>query len=511
MAAIRFALALLLTLAAQLLAASPAQAKWLRADTRHFVIYSSGSEKEQQRFGLQLERFNQLLRQRVDTQDDDNPNKLTVYFLGSQEAVSHLYGGKTRYVAGFYSPQEDGTYAVANRSKKDGMFDLDGMTVLFHEYAHHFMFRHFTYAYPTWYVEGFAEFLSTVTFADDGTYTVGKPAYHRALGLNLLAKTPIEKLLFGDIAGMSPEQVDAFYGRSWLLVHMLSMQPEYKGKTKAYFAAIARGKSQREAATEALGDLKLLDKALDSYFNQPKLTYLSSKIPIQVDAAMKVTEIDDVAGQLVMFRLKRKQGKADAKSRDALQKLAAANPARADLWYELALTERDIAEGAEPPERDKAELLAEAAVDRALTAEPEHVRANVLKADILFKRLEASAAATSADWSKARKYLIVDNANAVDDPLVLIEWYRSFAYQRREPTKTAHDALARAFSLAPEVTGLRVQYALDLAATGEFDKAINLVEFLAQDPHEGEQGRKLLQILFAMRDAAKGKSTTPVK
>jgi hypothetical protein len=503
--------ALILAIFAQLFAASPAQAKWLRGETRHFVIYSSGSPKELQKFGLQLERFDKLLRTKFSITTDENPNKLVIYFLGSQDAVSHLYGGKTENVAGFYSPQKEGSYAVANRSKSADIFDLDGMTVLFHEYAHHFMFRNFSYAYPSWYVEGFAEYFSTVSFKDDGSWAMGKPAYHRAYGLIEGVHLPIEKLLFGDTSGLTAEQTEVFYGRSWLLVHMLSSLPAYNGKATAYFSAIAKGKSEQEAASEVFGDLKQFDKALDSYLNG-KLSYWSSKKPVEVDQAMAVTDLDDLAGQLVMIKLRRLQGKADTKSRDELKALATANPGRADLWYELALTERDIASDSEKAERETGEHAAEAAVDKAIAADPNHVRANVLKADILFKRLEAAGNENAADWSKARSYLRTANAHAVDDPTVLLEWYDSFIFQRKSPSEVAHQALARAYELEPEVTDVRVQYAFDLAQMGDYDRAIGLVEFLAHDPHAGEQGRALLAKLIAMRDAhSPEKAAAPAK
>jgi len=503
--------ALLLALLAQLLVSGTAQAQWLHGETKHFVIYSSGSAKELGKFGAQLERFDTLLRLKFDIKTDDNPNKLIVYFLGSQDAVSSLYGGKTRNVAGFYSPQKEGSYAVANRSKAEDMFDLGGMTVLLHEYAHHFMFRNFSYAYPAWYVEGFAEYFSTVTFKEDGNWTMGKPAYHRAYGLIEGQHLPIDKLLFDDISGLTPEQTEVYYGRSWLLVHMLSSMPEYKGKATAYFTAIATGKTEREAAAEAFGDLKQFDKALDSYMST-KLTYWSSKNPLTADTAMTITPMDDIAGKLVMIRLNRLQGKVDVKSRDSLKALAQANPGRADLWYELALVERELVSSGGKDEKAKGELLAEAAVDKALAADPNHVRANVLKADVLFRRLADAGNAKASDWSKARSYLITANAHAVDDPTVLLAWYDSFIMQRKEPSKVAHDALERAFLLEPEVTEVRVELALDLARLGAFDQAIHLVEFLAHDPHQGDQGRKLLATLIAMRDAkAMDKSLVPTK
>lgn len=500
---IRFCLSVLLAVLAQCLVVPAAHAKWLRAETRNFVIYSSGSERELRRFASNLEMFDGLAQRRFGLEPNDNTNKLTIYFLDSQSDVSRLAGDKDRMVAGFYSARLEGSFAVANRSRGDGMWDLNGMTVLFHEYAHHFMFRNFDFAYPAWYVEGFAEYLSTATFSADGSWTMGKPAFHRAYSLLEGKKLPIEKLLFSSVSDLKSDEVSVFYGRAWLLVHMLNMKPEHQGKLKTYFTAIREGKPPREAAALAFGDLQQLDKSLDLYLRQ-RLSYYTSPTPIPADTTTTVTELDEATGQLVGFRMLRLVGRMEPKAMAALRGLAAANLGSAEIWHELALAERQFSGPGDDNEaaRQAREKAAEAAVDRALAADPNHVRANVLKADILMTRLEEGRVTEPARWSDARKFLITANKYAVDDPLVLFNWYNSFRLQGREPSATARAALARAFVLAPEVINVRVAYAFDLADQRRFDEALGLVEFLAQHPHHAAEGRELVERIKEMRDRA---------
>lgn len=491
---IKYLLAVAFVLMAQLPLASAASAKWLRADTRHFVIYSAGSSKELQQFGSNLERFDALLRLKFSVVDDENPNKLVVYFLAGQESVGQF----VRNAAGFYSPNSEGTYAVANRDDGSELLSLSGMAVLFHEYAHHFMFRHFSYPYPAWYVEGFAEYYATVEFKKDGTWTMGKPPYYRAYGLIEGQHMAIDKVLFGDPNPRDLEQADIFYGRAWLLVHMLTSKPEYKGKLTAYFAAIKDGKTEQAAAVQVFGDLRTFDKALDAYL-ESKLTFWSTKTPVVVDTVMTVSELDPTSGQLLGLRLNRLTGRDPAKTRAALSALAKAQPTRADIWYELAMSERETLKDASKADLALSEQHAETAVDQALAADPKHVRANVLKADILMHRLHDAGDLAAAQWSKPRSYLVTANTGAVNDPLVLREWYESFELQGRPPTETAQDALARAFELQPELPDLRIKYAFDLARQGRYDEAIHLIEFLAHDPHGSEIGKKLLKTLQDMK------------
>ena len=488
--------------AAIVLAPATAEAKWLKAETKNFVIFSAGTDKELRRFAVNLERFHATAQRVYRVEARDNPNRLTVYFLDSQESVSRLAGNKRGSLAGFYSPRLEGSFAVSNRNKADDKFDLDGTTVLFHEYSHHFMARNFSYAYPAWYVEGFAEYISTVTFDDKGGWTLGKPAYHRAYSLLEAERIPVEKLLLGKVSDLKPGELGPFYGRAWLLVHMLNMDPAYKGKLAAYFSAVGQGKPHREAAETAFGNLAELDKALNVYLGK-RLRYLGTDQPIPAATEVTVSPLGTAAEQVLEFRLARLLGPLDAKEMAELQALARSYPAEAGVWYELARAQRAVALAAGQDEARKAGLLAaEQSVDKALAADPAHVHANVLKANLALERLRDQGDDNPAHWTAARDYLITANAHAHDDPLVLTEWYDSFVTQGRAPSKNARDGLARAFELAPEVIEVRVKYAFDLATQGRFDEALGLVDYLAQHPHHAAQGQELVGRLKQIRERA---------
>ena len=76
-----------------------------------------------------------------------------------------------------FTPVRDSkTLGSITAKYRDSRTDLDPKSVLFHEYAHHFMLHHFPAAYPAWYVEGFAEFFSVVAFPQDGSIEYGKIA-----------------------------------------------------------------------------------------------------------------------------------------------------------------------------------------------------------------------------------------------------------------------------------------------------------------------------------------------
>lgn len=499
---LRRALARIGTVAAAL--ASPtAQAaeKWLVAKTEHFTIYSAGSRPQLELFARNMEKFDALLRLVTDTKPEEQPLRLPVYVLATAESVASIADDKRNITAGFYHPSKYGSFAVANRERGSDKFDLRGDTVLQHEYAHHFMFRNLAFAYPAWYIEGFAEFVATVDFASDGSWTVGKPPLYRAYGLLAGTDLPIEKLLFGGTAGMPSAMVEVYYGRAWLLVHLLRNDKARAGQLVAYLKALGNGIPEREAA-KALGDLGVLDKQLDRYIKS-KLTYGKGTKPLAFSHELNISELDPVDSQLVSLSLRRQSGKDPAKTRDQLRSLAGQAAGRAPVWLELALIEKYLADGQDAiAGKISGWAAAEAAVDKALAADPKLGRANLLKAELLMRKLESDNQRSAVAWKPVRAY--INRANRADtlDPAPLFTWYESFVRQGLEPDKLASDGLALAFSLAPEAVDLRVEYAWDLARQKQFDAAIRTIEFVVRDPHDAERGTELLAKLRQMRDEA---------
>lgn len=484
------------------LAASPAAAaeKWLKAETRHFAIYSGGSRAQTEQFARRVEQFDALMRLLTRTPADDGARRLPIYLLATGENVAELAADKSKGIAGFYRPSRYGSFAVANRERADGKFDVSADAVLFHEYAHHFMFRNFAYAYPAWYIEGFAEFVSTAEFYDDGGWSVGKAPLFRAYGLVAGRDLPIERVLFGTTAGMPLDLADIFYGRSWLLVHMLRNDKAREGQLQAYIQALGNGIPEREAA-KAFGDLAVLDKALDRYIGT-KLTYNRAKGPLAYAPEIATTELDPIDSRLVALSLRRKVGHDLARTRDELRALAEAAPQRAPAWLELGLAEESLAAEATAPEAEKASrAAAEAAVDQALVADPALGRAHLLKARLMIERLDGANQRSPVAWKPVRQHISAANRADTEDPAPLFTWYESIVRQGYEPDQLARDGLAKAFLLAPEAVDLRVEYAFDLARQQRFDEALKLVEFVVRDPHNAERGNEVVAQLRKMRDA----------
>lgn len=474
--------------------------KWLKAETKHFVIYSAGSQQQLELFARKIEKFDLLLRSVTNTPADEQPLKLPIYVLASSESVGALTGDKA--VAGFYRTSPYGSFAVANRERGNDKYDLRGDAVLQHEYVHHFMLRNFAFAYPAWYVEGFAEYFATAEFAEDGSWNRGKPPLYRAYGLILGRDLPIDRLLFGRPGELSRELREVYYGRAWLLTHMLNSDKEGSSQLDAYLNALGRGVPEREAA-KGFGDLDALDKRLDRYLAKP-LTIRRGVTPITYAGPLTVSALDTFDSKLVDLSLRRRAGNDLARTRDELRALSSVAPDRAQVWLELGLAEKALADEASDAAIKRAHWgAAEAAVDKALATQPALGRANLLKAEIVMERLDSDNQRSPALWKPVRGF--ISKANRADplDPAPLAAWYEMIERQGLEPDKLASDGLAQAFYTQPEVTELRVRYAWDLARQGKYDQAIKVVEFVVRDPHNSGQGAALIDSLRRRQEAAK--------
>jgi hypothetical protein len=260
-----------------------------------------------------------------------------------------MSGKRGSSIAGFYTPDPEGSFAVSHREDMGNQLGTSApQQTLFHEYGHHFMKRYVRAAFPAWFIEGFAEYYSTVDFDRDGKAEVGRPAYGRAHGLLEMPKIPAERLLLERPGAMrNSGQVDVYYGRAWVLTHMLYSDPSRAGQLTRYIEAINRGDDAKQAAIDSFGDLAQLDKDLNRYMVRP-MTYRRTNEPIAIPGSIAIAPLAATEDALIELRLERLSAGGNdermAKVRDDLRALTALHPGHANGWFELAMAEWELDE-----------------------------------------------------------------------------------------------------------------------------------------------------------------------
>ena len=479
----------------------PAQAqKWSKAESKHFVVYSDGSLKQLEKAATDLERLDALMRQLLRVPKEENPYRLDVYLVHDQDRVSTLIGDKERRVAGFYRPTENGTFIVAHRGRAD-VDTISSQVVLFHEYAHHLMFRYFTNAYPAWYREGFAEFLSTTEF-DDESFTIGAPADHRAYSIRSGDYMPIQELL-SPPENKSKRNEYMFYPQSWVLTHYLLSDSDRNKSMAQYFARLESGEDVLKAAEASFGDLDKLDKEIKKY-GRGKINYRKSPNPIAIDGVVTVKALDELESDLAEAHFYNRVGHQERRTTKRMRALAAIHPNNAEVWTRLAEAEWALAH-----KNDTLDFTnAISAVDKALSISPAAEHPNILKARILIEPIDHKSLDNSTvDWKSVRAHSLKANKANADNPLALLTYMESFRHEGLPMPDSAIPALEQVFGTIPEVTSVRVTLARLYASKGQFDRALELVSFLVADPHAGDKGRELVKEIIDMRDAAGSEPT----
>jgi len=481
-------LAILASAVALALPAS-ARAEWLEAASPNFVVFADDSERDIRRFAEQLELYHQAMERMTgnDLPEPSPSNRVTVYVVKNERQVQQLYGDGAKYLTGFYVPRAAGSFAIVPRVEvKAGQPDMS-MLVLLHEYAHHFLISNSRMPSPRWVSEGAAEFFASAEFPRDGGIKIGMPAYHRAGELYYAKDVKVAQLLDPTAYSQGTQKgFDAFYGRSWLLYHYLSLGQARPGQLRQYLTLIGRGIASQEAGREAFGDLDVLEKELDRYLGGRMLTAVFRPDAFAV-SPVAVRKLSPGEAAVMPLRIRSKRGVTREQALQLLpevRKVAEAYPRDPAVLAALAEAEFDAGE----------DERAIAAADAALALDPNQVNAYVQKGYALFRQAE-EADDEEAAYKAAVAPFVALNKLENDHPLPLVFYYRSFAQRGATPPDLALRGLERAAELAPFDLNLRMNVAISQLLSGDTASARGNLLPLAFNPHGGPLADAARQVI----------------
>lgn len=470
-----------------LLIPAPAHAEWWEARTDNFIVYSESSQKDARAFAEKLERFDQALRSLQNIKPgaaDSDWTRVTVYRTGEISDMGRLAGGSG--VAGFYIPRHGGpvafTPARQQRGEKgaanaDRRAELDPQTVLFHEYAHHFMYRHFAAAYPSWYREGFAEAYSTIDLKDDGSFHLGHAPQSRGPAFQYLNYSVQRLLQTADRPGI--EDVYGRYTYGWLLTHYLTFEPSRSGQLQVYLKLINAGTDAAEAARTAFGDLRKLEADVKRYLNGQlpgALVRPANYRPPSV--ALRRLGLDEEA--MIRVKMRSKVGVTRKKAADVAadaRAIAARFPQSVPVLIALAEAELD-AENLDSAQR---------AADAALALKPDAVEALIYRGRVDLER----GSVDPGHYVSARAWFTKAYKADPHHPSVLYYNYLTYLRQGVAPPQNAVVGLEQAFLLAPYDSELRLTVARQLLAERDGSTARRILSPLVHAPHESRAARAL--------------------
>lgn len=489
-----------LTASAILAIPSAAMAEWWEARTDHFIVYSESSSKDARTFAERLERYDLALRSLQNIKPgkpETEWSRVTVYRTGDIDTMGRLAGAQG--VAGFYIPRQSGPVAFTpakseriqmGAANADRRTDLDPQTVLFHEYAHHFMYRHFSAAYPSWYREGFAEAYSTIDLEDDGSFHLGNAPQSRGSAFaSGLFNYSVQRML---TTADKPDFEDVYgrYTYGWLLTHYLTFEPTRRGQLENYLKLINAGTEPGQAAEKAFGDLGKLERDVKEYLegDLPGVNVRPANYRPPSVAMRKLGEDEEA---IIRVTMRSKVGVTRKKASDvAADARAIAAKYPQSYSVQLALTEAELdAENLDAAER---------AADAALAVRQHSAEALMFKGRIYLERAKSNR----ANYATARSWLAKAYNEDRDYPSPLYYNYLAYAGEGGAVPENAVVGLEQAFLLAPYDAELRLTVTQQLLAEKDGAVARMVLAPLVHSPHESK-GAKALRHVFDLIEAKK--------
>ena len=459
-----------------LAAAAPAQAAWLRAESPNFIVFSEGSESRLRQQVEILEDYDALLRRLTGTEAPNSANKLRVYIVRSGDELRQVRDIPAG-VGGFYSSGTEGIAAFVNANAGG---DLVGANeVLFHEYAHHFMMQYHGTAYPPWYVEGFAEFMSTARFSDRHV-EFGRPSPGRALSLaQRHGWLPMEEILFSPTRTGREEQA-RFYAQSWLLTHYLLSDPARLAQFRAYLVALGRGEEPPLAFQASFGIMpSQMHRQLTDYaFGQMSYRRMD-RASIARAPQVAITRLPASAEDLLLLQAAMHVGSRDGP--ELIERIRRAAPRHGDPFARRVLAQAEALYG------DGAE--ADRLLEALLATSPNDAELLYLRGmrHIVAAR-DADAEERSAHFRAARTWLSRAHRIDANHFQTLYRYAQSFSDEPDFVSENNVNILLLAHRLAPQVAEIRMTAASMLLAMRDFELAETLLRPLASTAHGGSLG-----------------------
>lgn len=480
----RLSRALLLGGAIALASLQAAQAEWRRAETTNFLVYGEGSEGDLRRHAERLERFDALLRRQLSVPPMDGARKLPVYLVYTNKELRQVNPNLAEGVAGFYSASETDVYAVLNRRGGDD--------ILFHEYAHHFMFQNFPGGYPGWFTEGFAEFFMTAAVDNADKVTVGYFNPGRLRTLNEVDWIPVEQLLVSRPRTIeNRRQRSAFYAQSWLLTHYMFMDAGRRRGLDAYLAAVGQGAAPIEALKTHLGHTPdSLEAALKAYL-RGTMNYAEIRMA-ETGSAMRFQTLPASADRMLLDSLNIRYPKDETEAQTLLAKVrtdAARYPGDRLALVTLGRAELnwgDPAAGA-------------AALEQALVVAPDDSEALQLLAGARIKAGDESPDARTRNYVEAQAYLARALQADPTDYRIFLALARLRRIADTYPNENDLQTWRLAVAYAPQVMSARAQAAEALLQVGQREEAAAMLAPVANNPHGGEHVERARALLDQIR------------
>ena len=280
---------------------------WYEIDSANFQIITNGEPSSVRRLAEDLERYRAVALSLLGAKDDGA--KLTIYAAADRESYAGLVGEDlSELTNGLFDTTAEGSYALVNLDGRTGERQLEAREFLFHEYTHFLSYNGTTTHYPYWYSEGFAEFMSTMTFGQGNTYDIGAIPGERAMTLLYTSPLPLRELLRATVYNTPDEEKGRVYASGWMLAHWIVMKSGKTEEFKQFVKDYNNGADPVKALSKNLGmSIDEIEKVYNEQFREGRFQLARGKVPATFKSErpkLKVLSGEETVVELARFLVK---------------------------------------------------------------------------------------------------------------------------------------------------------------------------------------------------------------
>ncbi len=259
-----------------------ARSDWRELTVGHFHLFSTLRDSRTREVARQLQAFEKTVGELIQGPDALPDTPTLVYLLSASDFDRYAAGRPG--LGGLFAERRYYNVMAVNA---DMDFDYAKVAVL-HEYTHYIQRSTQTIRMPPWFVEGYAELISSFELHGNSVTIGGTPLGTR---IELSQWIPVERVLAVKVT--DPEYraetlMRTFYGEAWALVHLLIFDnEELRRSTEKYLRNMDVGLSEPDAFSASFAFDK---KSLDA---QVRTLVLGRKIHVKRFTYQSAIAVDD--------------------------------------------------------------------------------------------------------------------------------------------------------------------------------------------------------------------------
>lgn len=304
------------------------ESQWIRVESENFTVYSSAGERRARSYLDDFERVRAFFLQALPT---IRPRTETVRIV--------IFGDRKEYRE--YQPNERTPAFYRGGTGEDlivfGPLGQGAFPVAIHEYVH-LLVNHAGLKLPLWLNEGLAEYYSTLEPRGSKVLAGKLPPGRREL--LLMEKWIPLPVIFGvepeSEYYQDPKLAPRFYSQSWALVHMLTLEEEYRPGFARLVQEVAGGASEAEAFQKVYGKpVDAVEKDVERYYRGDVFHGALFDVEMKrVRAEKKMEAVGAYDAAVLLASIGDRQGR-EGETRTKLEALIARAPERPEAYKAL--------------------------------------------------------------------------------------------------------------------------------------------------------------------------------